>query len=158
MCSGRWSDAHCITAYQQRQLVQKGIGRTHWSHHKHSWASLAQEVLTALSTHPLETDHSLPRQKKTEATEADTRSSAAFQCLKGVYRKDEEQHFIREWSNKTRGNSFKIKQDRFRLDIQKKIFTQRMVRNCNRLAREVVGALSLEVFKARLEAALGNLI
>lgn len=96
--------------------------------------------------------------KKTEATEADTRSSAAFQCLKGVYRKDEEQHFIREWSNKTRGNSFKIKQDRFRLDIQKKIFTQRMVRNCNRLAREVVGALSLEVFKARLEAALGNLI
>ena len=34
----------------------------------------------------------------------------------------------------------------------------RMVRHLNRLPREAVGAPSLEVFKARLDGALGNLV
>ncbi|KFV12613.1 hypothetical protein N340_01096, partial [Tauraco erythrolophus] len=44
------------------------------------------------------------------------------------------------------------------LDIRKKFFTQRVVRYWNRLPREVVDAPSLEVFKARLDEALGNLV
>ncbi|KFM07504.1 hypothetical protein AS27_14706, partial [Aptenodytes forsteri] len=53
-------------------------------------------------------------------------------------------------------NGFKLKKGRFRLDIRKKFLT--MVRHWNRLPREVVDAPSLEVFKARLDGALSNLV
>ncbi|GAB0177579.1 sperm-associated antigen 17 [Grus japonensis] len=52
---------------------------------------------------------------------------AAFQYLKGAYRKDGEGLFIRECSDRTRGNGFKLKEGRFRLDIRKKFFTVRVV-------------------------------
>jgi len=40
----------------------------------------------------------------------------------------------------------------------RKCFTERVMRHWNRLPREIVDAPSLEVFKARLDGALGNLI
>ncbi|KFW63007.1 hypothetical protein AS28_00381, partial [Pygoscelis adeliae] len=55
-------------------------------------------------------------------------------------------------------NGFKLKEDSFRLDIRKKLFTMRVVRHWNRLPGEVVDAPSLEVFKARLDGALSNLV
>ena len=51
-----------------------------------------------------------------------------------------------------------MKESRFRLDIRKKFFTQRAVRHWNRLPREAVDASSLEIFKAKLDGAMGNLI
>ena len=51
-----------------------------------------------------------------------------------------------------------MKEGRFRLDVRWKFFTRRGVRCWNRLLREVVDAPSLEVFKARLDEALGNLV
>ncbi|GAB0185732.1 hypothetical protein GRJ2_001038500 [Grus japonensis] len=83
---------------------------------------------------------------------------AAFQYLKEAYRKAGEGLFIRECSDRTRGNGFKLNEGRFRLDIRKKFLTMRVVRHWNRLPREVVDAPSLEVFKARLDGALGNLV
>ncbi|KAK4815518.1 LOW QUALITY PROTEIN: hypothetical protein QYF61_003210 [Mycteria americana] len=81
---------------------------------------------------------------------------AAFQYLKGL--KDGDRHFSRACCNSTRGNGFELKEGRFRLDVRKKFFTVRVVRHWNRLPREAVDAPSLEVFKARLDGALTNLV
>ena len=61
-------------------------------------------------------------------------------------------------THRTRGHGFKLKEGRFRLDIRKKFFPMRVVRQWNRLPREAVDAPSLEVFKARLDGALSNLV
>ncbi|KFZ50943.1 hypothetical protein N321_07842, partial [Antrostomus carolinensis] len=55
-------------------------------------------------------------------------------------------------------NDFKLEEGRSRLDIRKKFFTVRVVRHWNRLPKEVVDAPSLEVFKARLDETLSNLV
>ena len=83
---------------------------------------------------------------------------AAFQYLKGAYKQQGIQLFEKVDSSRTRRNGFKLKKGRFRLDIRGKFFTKRVVRCWNRLSREVVDAPSLEVFKARLDGALGSLI
>jgi len=56
------------------------------------------------------------------------------------------------------GNGFKLKEGRLRLDIRKKIFTMRVMRDWNRLPREAVNAPSLQVFKVKLDGALSNRI
>ncbi|KFQ56759.1 hypothetical protein N334_13560, partial [Pelecanus crispus] len=83
---------------------------------------------------------------------------AAFQYLKGAYRKDGDNLFSKACCDRTRRNGFKLKKNRFRLDIRKKLFTMRVVRHWNRLPREVVEAPSLETFQVRLDGALSNLM
>ncbi|KFM07090.1 hypothetical protein AS27_06938, partial [Aptenodytes forsteri] len=55
-------------------------------------------------------------------------------------------------------NGFKLKEGRFRVDIRKKFFIVRVVRHWNRMPREAGDAPSLEMFKARLDGALSNLV
>jgi len=79
---------------------------------------------------------------------------AAFQYLKGAYRTDGENLFHKACCDRTRGNGFKLREGRFRLDIRKKFFTMGMLKHWHRLPREVVETPSLETFKARLDGAL----
>ena len=71
---------------------------------------------------------------------------AAFHYLKEAYKKAGEGLFTRACSDRTRGNGFKQKEGRFRLDVRKDFFTVRMVRHWNRMCREAVNAPCLEVF------------
>ena len=83
---------------------------------------------------------------------------ATFQYLNEAYKQEGDQLFTQSDSESTRGNGFKLKEGRFNLDVMKKFFTQKVVRNRNKLPRVTVDAPSLEVFKARLDWALGSLI
>ena len=66
--------------------------------------------------------------------------------------------FERVDNSRTRGNDFKLREGRFRLDVRGKSFTIRVVRRWNRLPGEVVDALSWEMFKARLDGVLDSLV
>jgi len=63
----------------------------------------------------------------------------------------------RAWSDRTKGDGFKLKEGRFRLEIREKFFTMGMVRSWPRLPTEAVAAPSLAVFKVRLDGALSTL-
>ncbi|KAK4824374.1 hypothetical protein QYF61_014034 [Mycteria americana] len=62
---------------------------------------------------------------------------AAFQYLKGAYKKDGDKLLSRACCDRTRDNGFKLKEGRFRLDTRKKFFMMMVVKHWNRLPREV---------------------
>ena len=84
--------------------------------------------------------------------------SAAFQDLQGAYKQEGRQLFERGDKSRTRGNGLRLKEGRFRLDVRGKFFTVRGVRCWNSCSERLwVPCPSLEVFKARLDGALGSL-
>ena len=84
---------------------------------------------------------------------------ASFQYLKGAYKQEGSQLFERADDSRTRGNGLKLKEGRLRLDVRGKFFTMRVVRCWNSCPERLwMPHPSLEVFKARLDEALGSLV
>jgi len=82
----------------------------------------------------------------------------AFQHFKGAYKNNGARLFSRACSDRTRGNGFKLKEGRIRLDIRKKFFPVRVVKHWKELPRGVVDAPCLETPKVRLDRALSSLV
>ena len=60
-----------------------------------------------------------------------------------VYQQERSQLFTRVENGRTRGNSFRLKKGRLRLDVKGKFFAKSVVRCWHRLPREAVDAPSL---------------
>ena len=84
--------------------------------------------------------------------------TAAFQYLNRAYKQEGSQLFDRIANRRTRGNGFKFREGRFRLDVRGKFFTIRTARQRNKLPRETADTPSPEMFKARLDGALDSLV
>lgn len=80
-----------------------------------------------------------------------------FKFLKGINKVNYRRFFRVSSIGRTRGHKWKLAKDKFRTDIRKYFFTQRVVNVWNSLPGHVVEAETLGIFKSRLDTVLDNI-
>ena len=77
-----------------------------------------------------------------------------YKMMNGMDKIEVERLFPLRKDSRTRGHSLKIKEGRFRTELRRNFFTQRVVNLWNSLPVEVVEAASLNMFKTRVDGFL----
>ena len=78
-----------------------------------------------------------------------------YKILTGLERIDAGRMFPMVWESRTRSHNLRIQGRSFRMELRRHFFTQKVVSLWNSLPQEAVDAKTLNVFKRRLDIALG---
>ncbi|KAK4827214.1 hypothetical protein QYF61_015242 [Mycteria americana] len=152
---GVWVDGK-LNMSQQCALAAKRANRV-LGCIKHSIASWSREVIVPLHAAPVRPPQVLCTVLGASILEKRRLRGdlhAVYNFLKGSSRGGGADLLSLVTSDRTQGNGMKLHQGKFRLDIRKRFFTERVVGHWNRLPREVVMAPSLPEFKEHLDNTL----
>ena len=79
-----------------------------------------------------------------------------FKMLRGMDKIKFEDFFEVRNSNRLRGHSQTLKKQKYRLDVKKNYFCNRVVDSWNKLPESVIGASNLTLFKKNLDEWMGK--